>query len=45
MYFDLQKASMLKRLAAWIFDLIMLAIIVVGLLAFITAIQLTASGT
>lgn len=38
MFFDLQKASMLKRLAAWIFDLIMLAIIVVGLLAFITAV-------
>lgn len=38
MFFDVQKASMLKRLAAWFFDLIMLAIIVVGLLAFITAI-------
>ena len=38
MFFDVQKASMLKRLAAWIFDLIMLAIIVVGLLAFITAV-------
>lgn len=38
MYFDLQKASMLKRLAAWIFDLIMLAVVTVGLLALITAI-------
>lgn len=38
MFFDLQKASMLKRIAAWIFDLIMLAIIAVGLLALITAI-------
>jgi len=38
MFFDLQKASMLKRIAAWIFDLIMLAIIVVGLLALISAI-------
>lgn len=38
MFFDLQKASMLKRIAAWIFDLIMLAVVVVGLLALITAI-------
>lgn len=38
MMFDLQKASMLKRLAAWIFDLIMLAVVVVGLLALLTAI-------
>lgn len=38
MYFDVQKASMLKRIAAWIFDLIMLAVIVVGLLALTTAI-------
>lgn len=38
MFFDLQKASMLKRIAAWIFDLIMLAIITVGLLALISAI-------
>lgn len=38
MVFDIQKASMLKRIAAWIFDMIMLAIIVVGLLALLTAI-------
>lgn len=38
MFFDVQKASMLKRIAAWIFDLIMLAIIAVGLLALITAV-------
>ena len=38
MFTDLQKASMLKRIAAWIFDMIMLAIIVVGLLALLTAI-------
>lgn len=38
MFTDLQKASMLKRIAAWIFDTIMLAIIVVGLLALLTAV-------
>ena len=38
MFFDVQKASMLKRIGAWIFDLIMLAIIVVGVLAFVTAV-------
>lgn len=38
MFFDLQKASMLKRIAAWIFDLIMLAVVTVGLLALISAI-------